>query len=196
MGVLCLKVLASWLSYRPRPEESWLAGRGEPVLPRSTWEPMGGCPGHRELSGQAAGVVRPPSSEAFIGRSMAQEHGRLLRRASVTQRARHDLHQATRQPFHQTSPRGVGVYGEFDGTEDGSGCEVTCCHPHLQTRTEPSCCPFRTHYCSRAHDSARIATDSNDGQAVLASNCGCPSFLNPGEGVRYGPDLHQLPAGR
>jgi hypothetical protein len=68
---------------RSQPEARQWAGRGEPVLPRSTWEPMGGCPGHRELSGQAAGVVRPPSSEAFIGRSLCQEHGRLQIRVAI-----------------------------------------------------------------------------------------------------------------
>jgi hypothetical protein len=74
---------------------------------------MGGCPGQRKVDGPGG---RLPQLQASLGPSMSQEHGPLLRRAAVT-RGMRGPRRDTRQGFHQTPPREVGVYGEFYGTE-------------------------------------------------------------------------------
>src|SRR5919108_5236107 len=115
---------------------------------------MGGCPGHRKLRGQTASRARHPQLQAFLGPSTFQQHAAFRGGPRLPTRGRHDP--ARLPAISSNSPRGVGVYGEFYGTEDGSGCELTCCHPHLQTRTEHSGCPSHSRYCSRAHVSATI----------------------------------------
>jgi hypothetical protein len=45
---------------------------------------MGGCPGHRELSGKAAGIAWPRQLQASLRPSMSQEHGRLQIEVAVT----------------------------------------------------------------------------------------------------------------
>jgi hypothetical protein len=72
----------------------------------------GGCPGHRELSGQATGMAQPPQLQPCLSPSLSQGHGRLPSRAAVT-RGRRGPCQDTRQPFDQTPHRGWGCMGSF-----------------------------------------------------------------------------------
>jgi hypothetical protein len=77
-------------------------------------------------------MALPPQSETSLGPSLSQDDDHLQGRAAVNKGGMLD----PSQPFHQTPPRGVGVYGEFYGTGDRGVCELRCRHLHLQTRTE------------------------------------------------------------
>src|SRR5688500_3655218 len=75
------------------------------------------------IEGQAAGVVQYPQSQAILGRSRSQEHGRCLGGPRSPSRGLHGPRRDTSQPLHQTPPWGVGVYGELYGIE-GDGMEA------------------------------------------------------------------------
>jgi hypothetical protein len=101
------------------------SGRPSTLYPTSPLPVPGGCPGHRKLTGQAAGIAFSSRSQSFLGPSRFQEHSRLLSEAAVTHQGHVWPPRGYLPAIASNSPQGVGVYGEFYEMGDARVCELT-----------------------------------------------------------------------